>query len=58
VFSRELWVQHNYAKTFDLSWQDVNDTVERISVHDVSCEDFIARLGNLFLFNCCRYLPD
>jgi hypothetical protein len=50
VFSRELWVQHNYAKTFDLSWQDVNDTVERISVHDVSCEDFIARLG-------C-YLPD
>jgi hypothetical protein len=36
-------VQHNYAKTFDLSWEGVEDFLERISVHDMSCDEFIAK---------------
>ena len=37
----ESWCQEGWAKTFDLSFDKVDDTVERIHVKDVSLEDFI-----------------
>jgi len=41
--TRELWVQHDYANTFDLSYDKVVDGLERISVHDVSVKEFVDR---------------
>ncbi|XP_023335881.1 bifunctional arginine demethylase and lysyl-hydroxylase JMJD6 isoform X4 [Eurytemora carolleeae] len=41
--SRELWVQNDYARTFDLSWENVKDEIERIHVGDVSPQEFIRR---------------
>ena len=37
----ESWCQEGWAKSFDLSFDKVDDTVERIHVKDVSLEDFI-----------------
>ena len=37
----ESWCQEGWAKTYDLSFDKVDDTVERIHVKDVSTEDFI-----------------
>ncbi len=39
----ESWVEQGYAKNFDLSEDIVKDTVERIHVKDVSCEEFIEK---------------
>jgi len=39
--SSELWVQHDYESTFDVSWDWVDDKMERISVHKVSPQEFI-----------------
>jgi len=41
--SRELWVQHDFARKFDLSWEGVKDEIKRISVHDVNPQEFIER---------------
>jgi len=41
--TREMWVQNDYANTFDLSWERVKDGLERISVHEVSAKEFIER---------------
>jgi len=38
--TRELWVQHDYANTFDVSLESVNDTLPRVSVHKVSPVEF------------------
>ena len=43
LYSRELWVQNDYARTFDLSWEKVKDEIERIHVADVSPKEFIRR---------------
>jgi len=37
----ESWCQEGWAKSYDLSFDKVDDTVERIHVKDVSLEDFI-----------------
>ena len=37
----ESWCQEGWAKNYDLSFDKVDDTVERIHVKDVSLEDFI-----------------
>ena len=39
----ESWIEHGYAKNFDVSYDHVNDTVERIHVKDVSPDEFIRR---------------
>ena len=39
----ESWIEHGYAKNFDLSYDHVDDTVERIHVKDVSPDEFIRR---------------
>ena len=39
----ESWTQQNFAKTYDLSFDKVNDTVDRIQAKDVSLEEFIER---------------
>jgi len=41
--SQELWVQHNLARTYDLSWENRRDDIERISEHEVSPQEFIDR---------------
>jgi len=41
--TREMWVQHDYNNTFDLSWEQVEDGLERINVHEVSPKEFIQR---------------
>jgi len=41
--SGDLWVQKDFANTFDLDYTKVNDTVERIHVKDVSPQQFIER---------------
>jgi len=41
--TREMWVQNDYVHNFDLSWDKVEDGLERISVHQVSPEEFIQR---------------
>lgn len=39
----ESWTQQQYAKYYDLSFDKVNDTVERIHVKDVSGKEFVER---------------
>ena len=41
--TRESWSELNYAKNFDVSWEGVNDVIERIHVNDVSPKDFIQK---------------
>jgi len=41
--TRELWVQHDLAETYNLSWTHLKDEVERINVNDVSPREFIER---------------
>ena len=45
----DLWVQHDYANNFDLN-VEVNDTLERIHVKNVSPRDFIDRCSTQFLY--------
>ena len=39
----EHWVRHGYAHRFDLSWERVDDRLERIDARKVSPEEFIER---------------
>lgn len=41
--TRDLWIQNDYEKTFDLSWNKIEDGLERINVHEVSEAEFIKR---------------
>jgi histone arginine demethylase JMJD6 len=41
--TREMWLQNDYLNTFDLSWEQVEDGLERVSVHEVSPKEFIQR---------------
>lgn len=41
--TRELWVEKNHANNFDVSWDKVDDNLERINVSEVSPEEFIKR---------------
>ena len=41
--TRESWVERNYANNFDISWDKVNDQLERINVSEVSEKEFIKR---------------
>jgi len=41
--TRDMWVQRNYAQTYDLSWHHIKDEIERIHVNDVSEKEFIER---------------
>ncbi len=41
--TREAWIEQGYANNFDLSYDKINDTLDRIHVNDVSCEEFIQR---------------
>jgi len=38
--TKELWVQHDYAHTYDMSWERVQDTLPRLSVHQVDKKEF------------------
>ena len=54
----DLWVQKDFANTFNLDYK-VDDTLERISVGDVSPEEFIDRQDadddDLVIPICYRY---
>ena len=39
----ESWTEQKFAKTFDLSYDHVDDTIERIHVKDVSPQEFIEK---------------
>ena len=41
--SSDMWVLKDYKNTFDLSYNKVNDTLERIHDSEVSEEEFIRR---------------
>nr|ALS04439.1 bifunctional aminoacyl-tRNA synthetase [Acartia pacifica] len=41
--SQDHWIQYRLSETFDLSWDSVNDTVDRIHAADVSAEEFIEK---------------
>ena len=41
--SSDMWVAKDYHNRFDLSYDKVNDTLERINSNDVSEEEFIRR---------------
>ena len=43
--SSDMWVAKDYKQTFDLSFNKVNDTLERIHNDEVSEEEFIRRLS-------------
>ncbi len=37
------WYKHNYYKTFDMSYNNLPDNIDRIDVNKVSLEEFIER---------------
>ena len=41
--THESWSEQRYAKNFDLSWDSIDDKIERINVKDVSPDEFIKR---------------
>ena len=41
--TKEMWYEKRYFENFDLRWQHVNDTIERIDVHSVCPKEFIER---------------
>ena len=41
--TKEMWYEKKYYENFDLRWEQVNDTIERIDVHSVSPKEFIER---------------
>lgn len=41
--SRDLWVGKGYAKTFDCSWENIKDGIERINESEVTPQQFIER---------------
>jgi len=41
--TRELWVERRHAENFDLTWEKVNDQLERIHTSQVSPQEFIQR---------------
>ena len=40
---QDLWIQHRLSQNFDLTWEHVNDTVERIHESDYTEEEFIEK---------------
>ena len=42
----DMWVAKDFLNRFDLSYQKVNDTLERIDQNEVSEEEFVKRLFN------------
>ncbi|XP_059078290.1 bifunctional arginine demethylase and lysyl-hydroxylase JMJD6-like isoform X4 [Tigriopus californicus] len=47
--TREMWVERNYARTFDLSWSHVPDTLARVDVKRVSPQEFIEKFEKPYL---------
>lgn len=47
--TREMWVEREYARTFDLSWSHVPDTLPRVDVKRVSPEEFIEKYEKPYL---------
>ena len=47
----QLWVDKDYAHTFDHDWRKVNDVLERIHVKEVSEKEFIDRFEVINYFN-------
>jgi len=47
--SRAMWQKNDYANKFDNSWEKVPDSLQRISVHEVTNEDFIQRFEKPYL---------
>lgn len=41
--TKSSWHERHYAKNFDLDWRNVDDTMERISVHEISPAEFVRR---------------
>ena len=41
----DMWTAKDYCHSFDLSYDKVNDTLERINQDQVSEEEFIKRYG-------------
>ena len=41
--SSDMWVAKDYENRFDLSWDRINDTLERINSEEGSEEEFIRR---------------
>lgn len=41
----DMWTAKDYCHNFDLSYDKVNDTLERINQDQVSEEEFIKRYG-------------
>ena len=41
--TKEMWYEKRYFENFDLRWEHVDDTIERIDVHSVSPKEFIDR---------------
>jgi len=41
--TRELWIERRHAVNFDLTWEKVNDQLERIHTSQVSPQEFIQR---------------
>lgn len=39
--TKEMWHEKRYFENFDLGWEQVNDTVDRIDEAVVGCEEFI-----------------
>ncbi len=46
--TKEMWYEKKYFENFDLRWESVNDTVERIDVGGVSPEEFIEKYEKPF----------
>ena len=36
--TRELWIEKNYAAEFDVTWENVDDRLERIHVSEVNLQ--------------------
>ena len=36
--TNELWVEKNYASNFDVTWENVDDRLERIHASEVSLQ--------------------
>ena len=41
--TKEMWYEKRYFERFDLGWEHVNDTIQRIDVHSVGTDEFIER---------------
>ncbi|XP_054161445.1 bifunctional arginine demethylase and lysyl-hydroxylase JMJD6-like [Oppia nitens] len=44
----DSWTQHNYSQTFDLSTDNIEDTVDRIDAKEVRPEQFVEKYEKLY----------